>query len=251
MRDDVWAAGEAPPATTGSPPAEIKADHEPTDVLSIGFRELQADPWGWAKAGLGFIGPVFGVTMFGVFAMLAAMFGAIATRDESVMLVGQLVGLGIYVLVVLGIVFASPPLFASFLRATDAALRRQQPMSWGAAYTTATTDLGRVLGAQLLVIGITLLGLIACYLPGIAASVVLSPVMALVAVKGMTGMEAVRASWGYATTHTKWFLLHWFLGVILAVAIYYVPCVGLVFIMPFMAIHQILGIRVLELKEGR
>jgi uncharacterized membrane protein len=96
---------------------------------------------------------------------------------------------------------------------------------------------------------ITVIGMLACYVPGLVASVVLGNAVPLVAIKGLSPTEAVTVCWNHARKHTGWFAVYWLLGIVVTMAVYYVPCVGLAFAMPFLAIYQILGLRVLDLKE--
>lgn len=249
MQDDVWAAGTSTPQAETAPPAALHAGMAASDLLGVAFKELQLDPWGWGKAGLGFLLPMLGAVfvIVGV-VFLPLMIGALS-GDDTILLIGQIAGLSLYILLLLLIVIGSPLLLASLARAADAKLRRNAPIGFSAAWSTATQDLGKVIGTQLLVMAITVIGMLACYVPGLVASVILGNAVPLVAIKGLSPTEAVTTCWNHARKHTGWFAVYWLLGIVVTMAVYYVPCVGLAFAMPFLAIYQILGLRVLELKE--
>ncbi len=247
---DVWAPGTEAPSLMATPAPVVTPLLGGGDLIGLAFKEMQADPWAWGKAGLGFALPIVGVVVAALIAIIVPTFAGLFSGDENLALIGNIVGLGACFLLLLAfLLVGSPLLAASFYRAADRHLSRLERIGFNASWSTLTTDLGRVFGTQLLVFAITMVGIIACYLPGLIAGIVLSLAVPLVAIRGLGPVDAVKQSFQHAKNHTAWFVVYWLIGVIVMMVISYIPCIGIAIALPFYTIYHILGIRVLEIKE--
>lgn len=206
----------------------------PTPVLELlpqWFEVYKKDFAAFILASLG----IMAVTVPLSFAMVIGLYAAIfvgmvpgmAMEDEGVLLLGML---GTTVLGTVGMIavfiLVLTPIQASFTRAVDAHITHGQPISIGAAFSTITEDLGRVLGYAVLHTTLMVVGLMFCYLPGLLFAVVTSFAWQHVVLGKKGGMEAIKESIAHVQAHAGWHVAYIGITMAMALIVTYLPLVG-------------------------
>ncbi len=183
---------------------------------------------------------LYGVMGVGVFASLAG--GAAmqeATGDEDLGgMVGALGSMGsiavaflLFFAFLLFLAAAMAPLSASLYRAIAAHQRGEGTLTFGAAFSTITQDIGATMGTVLLVTICTLVGVMFCYVGAIVPAALFTFALPMVALHRKGALESMRLCAGHAMAHPSehgLFILAYF-GTSLVAG--YIPLFGHVFVL--------------------
>jgi len=185
---------------------------------------------------------LYGVMGIGVFASVAggsALEDATGDQDLGGM-IGALGSMGsiafaflLFVGLLLFLTAAMGPLSASLYRAIAAHQRGEGTLSFGAAFSTITQDIGATMGAVLLVTLCTLVGVLFCYVGALVPAVLFTFALPMVALHRKGAFEALQRCARHAMAHPSdhgLFVLCYF-GVSMVAA--YIPLLGQVFVLAF------------------
>jgi hypothetical protein len=160
--------------------------------------------------------------MFGGFFVGAAMFG-----EEAGLGLGMVGLIGGMAAMIGGIILISAPLTASLYRAMWANLTRSEALGFGAAFSTALQDLGRILGYNVIMAAAVLVGLMFCYVPALGVSLALHFALPELVVHRVSIGEAIALSVRHVRENLSWSLGAWALGMALIVVCSQIPLVGM------------------------
>jgi hypothetical protein len=205
----------------------------------------------YAMLGLGQFAVVFPVTLvaivviyFGIFAvmfgglfgtgMLAAVIGR--TSDDAaglVMVLGELLSMTVMMAFIFGaiglIAAIVAPISASTTRAIAAHQRGEAKLELSSAFSTATQDVAAVIAVTLLVTTVILGGMMFCYLPGLAAMILLSFAFEMVALHRRGALSAVSSAARSAMGNPSFYLMFGLVYFVIMMVAAYVPIIGPMF----------------------
>ena len=238
MGGDVWEG-----STAGSAPMDA-ALPSVMDVLVETFEDYQEHLSGYMLAGAGVVLVMVPLSLLSVFGLLAALVLGMApgliTDDELLTVVGSIggYGLGLTGLILLNVVVFAP-MQASVGRAIADRIAEHHTLDIGAAFSTWSTDIGKVIGAHLFVSLLVMLGMVFCYVPGLVAAVMLGFVVPAVIVHRLSPVAAVRLSIRHASEHLAWHLGYFVVCFGIAMACSYIPFFGVALTVTFLQSFQL------------
>ena len=222
------------------------ADQEP-EVLEL-FGELAGDfkerfaSYFVGGLGIGLI--TMPVTVVAVLLVYGAAFGGMLpgmmVDDEALILGGLFAGLSVSALLATALmVGVLAPLQASLARAMVRHFEGEEELSLGAPFSTATEGLGRLYAYTALHSVVGLVGMLFCYLPGIAWQVLTHFAWCRVVLDDEAPVDALRHSVADVREQPLWHLTYAFLLVVVVVLVSYLPLIG-----AFLAPSVTIGIQV-------
>lgn len=206
----------------------------PIDLLQKSFEAFMANAVGYLLAGLALtlVGLLLatGLTVIwlGSAFVLVPLFAA--TGSEAVgalgLLLAGVVGLAAFV----AAITLPAPLYASLMRTFD--LDGPGGVQFGAVFSHARHDIGRVVVASLAYGGLAAMGMILCFLPGLLVTFALHFVLPAVALDGMGFVDAARRSWEHVTLRPGWALAVWAIYVLVIGVLTQIPLLGALIAIP-------------------
>ena len=230
----------ASPAMWFTPVGDLPS---PMAVLTETLNGLSSSWSGYLWAGLGYTLATLPLVVFGVVAIYLSvlpgiLLGATGT-DEGVTLIsifgGLFFGVALFVAV---LAVASGPLNASLYRAVYAHVAEGSPLTFGAAYTTWTTDLGKVVAVTALQLLATLIAAMFCYFPALIVAAALHLALPAVVFRGVGSMDALRGSILFFRKNPLHHAKVWGVGVLMLLVAANIPFIGGVLAMPMYAAYQ-------------
>lgn len=223
LSDDVWS-----PTATSAAPQTLPTTGQ---ICSAVFDDVQKHFVGYLVSALGVTVVLMPLTLVSVAGMYAVMFAGmapgIAANDEDLMVAGAFGGVGVgMVLLIGGMTLVLGPLLASLHRALWRRLNEGTDLTFGAAFSTIGENVVSVVVVNLLVGGLTAVGAMMCYLPGLILGFALSMAVPLVAIHGMGPLDAIAASIRHTRDHLMWYLPIWGVTVLLYFGLSNVPFIG-------------------------
>jgi len=216
---------------------------DPMDVPRAVWADLTAHPGGYVASGLGY----FAFTML-VVVVIIGMLGlaiapGIALEDETLLVVGAVVGGlayagGILLLVLLVV----PAQMASMMRVIDGAQRGEARLGLSSLFSHARADLGKVALFYFVNQFLVTLGALFFYVPGLVAAAVGAFAFPMVALEGASVGDAYRRAWGHFRDHLGWHVGVWALALV-AFIVLEITLVGLLVAMPVMCAWQVFAYR--------
>lgn len=243
---NVWESG-ADAGAKPSQPVGGSATGELPPVMSLfsaTINDVMANFVGYLVAGLGLMLVTIVLTFVGIGLVYGLMFGGlavgIALDDEAVASIGAIVGMFAGTFALIGLVsVVTGPMTASIYRAVWGNLTRQEPLTFGAPFSTAFTGLAGVLGVTVLTFTIVMFGALFCYLPGLVASLFLHMALPAVVVHGRGPVEAVAWSASHVRENLTWHLGAWGLGMVIMLVGSYIPLIGVAIAVPVYAAYTL------------
>jgi uncharacterized membrane protein len=135
--------------------------------------------------------------------------------------------------VILGFVALFAPLHASLYRAVAAQQRGEKPLELGSAFSTLTQGLMPAIGAACIVVALSLLGVMFCYLPALLVPIFFGFTMGFAALHGLGGTQSARLSLQHAMKNLNWYVMFGILSIVMSMVASYVPVVGPMFAIAF------------------
>ena len=218
-------------------------DLDPVRVPTRVLADLQQNPLGYAIAGAGYMGVIFG-TIVGIFAVIAVLVlpGLIA-EDETLALTGGVLAGLFYVVTLPTLVLAVVPLMnASLLRALEAQRLGDQPLGLGALFSTFRQDAMPIIVFSFVSQMLTLIGMLFCYVPGFIVLAATLLGLPLIVFEGARPIEALQRGFGHLRDHALWHLVVWLvLWVCMSAAQFTI--IGVIFVYPVMMAFQLYAYR--------
>ena len=244
---DAWTPGrdEGTPGLASATAAPAKLP----DVMRLftdTLNDLVANFVDYFLAGLGLFLPVFVVTMVLVTGAMVLGFapmvlGAIVDEPELGSLAGMFVMLGAILVAAFVATAAVAPLQASLGRAVVARIESGEKLGIGSSYSRAGVDVFGILGLTFAQLGLTLIGVMMCYVPGLLVGVALSFALPAMIVHRLGVFEAISRSVKHTVENPLWHLGFFGLGFVILFVGQNVPLVGPVLALPFWLMYTIRG----------
>jgi len=175
---------------------------------------------------------MMGGWVVGIIAMaLLAQLGDLgAALGAVVMVASPFIGMALVLLPILPVVAAIvAPVQASLMRAIAAHQRGEQELSVSSPFDTATQDLARVVITSILLTGLTLVGLLFCYVGALAVPILFGFVHTLVVLHRRSPMEAFAIQFRHLLAHGNQHLMLGVLQIALGMIAGFVPVIGPMF----------------------
>lgn len=243
---DAWRApgqgADGPSDALGPKSPALIADSDPMAVAKALLADLQARPIAYAMCGFGYLAVTFAA--IGVilgFLFVGVGIGA-ASNDETLMVVGGSVGMigyagGLFVFTLVGV----PLMTASMIRAFDHQLHGGAEIGFSSTFSRMRDDqgrLGRVVGFNLMLQMLILVGILFLYIPGLIVAIVGLLALPIVVLEpDVSPMEAMSLAWGHMRKNAGWHVAVWLImiGILLVAEL---SVIGLLFIWPLMVGYQ-------------
>lgn len=191
---------------------------------------------------LGIFGLYFGIALgMGGTMVIGGILGGMIMEYVSeglglvVMLATQFVAILVpFLLIFLFIGFLAAvlaPFNASLVRAVAAHQRGQKELDFPEVFSTISQDLPKVIGAALILSGLTIVGLFMCYLPALAVPIVFGFASSLVAMHRLGPTDGVKSAFTHFSQHMNWHLTFGVVYVGMSMVAGYVPVLGPAFLL--------------------
>lgn len=219
------------------------------ELLSATLEDFMGNLAGYVMAGVVLFAVRVPVTFIGIFFMyfviFAVMIGGMiaaaavasafpADMTDLIMSIGSLgTGLATFVAVMAvmgGLIALLAPLVASVTRAIAAYQRGDSQLDIASAISTITQDLSGTIGVALLLVGLSLVGFLLCYLPGFIVLILGGHAAALVHHHHLRPMAAMRLSAATVMANPGWHLIYWLMIMALSMVAGLVPLLGPLFL---------------------
>lgn len=249
---NVWNAPEAndmgPGATGGGePPSDLS---DPMEVPRRVFEDVRDHLAGYILSGIVMTAVVFAVITGIMVLLFGFMLPGIIMEDETISLIGSLLGMAAYFFGIMGFAFLLMPLMtASMLRAIDAQRAGAQDLGAMAALSTLREDAGRIIGFNLLGVLLTFVGMLFCYVPGLIASALMMFALPMVVFERVPPVTAYQLGWKHMTQHAGWHVAVWLISM-LTVGILSITFVGIIVAYPIMFAFQVFAYRTAYGDQG-
>lgn len=206
----------------------------PIDLVQKSFEALMANPVGFLLSGLAVtlvaIALSTGLLVVWIGSAVVVLPVFAATGSEALSTLGLLL-VGLVGVASLLVVMALPaPVYASLLRTFD--VDGPGAVQFGAAFSRVQPDVGRVVVASLAFGGLTVLGMMFCFLPGLLATFALHFVLPAVALDRMGFVDAARRSWEHVTMRPGWALGVWAIYMLVVGILSQIPLIGAMIAIP-------------------
>ena len=186
-----------------------------------------------------FIFVIYAVIGVGAMVGVGAIIGIGSAVGEEyagiVMIVGQLLMFFAMFVAIFGMAAGLggllAPLTASLFRAVVKHQRGQGALEFGSVFTTITENVGAVIMVQMLLAIGVLVGLMFCYLPGIAFGFATAFAAPLVFIHHRSPMEAVTIALNHTKDNLTWHAIWFAMMLVVGIAASYVPILGPAFLL--------------------
>lgn len=244
---DAWKAPDESAAATAAGKLDLATGpktRNPMDVPTKMFEAFKANIAGWFLAGFAQFGAILAVVFVAVAAMGLGVIPGVVMEDETLLMVGALVGMLVYIVAIFTFsLLVAPLMSAAMIRGLDAERRGEGNIGLTTPFAGITTDAGRVVIFNLIGQAMILCGMLMLYVPGLVAAAVVTFALPIVVLEPETSpMEALGRSWKAITNDPVWHLAQ--VAVLFAaVIVAELTVVGIFVMMPLLAAHQVYAYR--------
>ena len=243
MSDEAWkAGGSSTNSSSAKRPRAIPAEDlgklpSVTKVATEVLQDLFANFGSYLLCGLGAWLVMFPVVLGGVLVTYASLLvPLLAWEDEQLALILFLPTAFAFMVT---LIVVTAPMQAGVARACLAWQRDGEPMGFGSSFRYATVDVGAVIGLELLIAGMALVGVIFCYVPALIVSVVTSLAFPALVVHRLGAMGSLSASIEHVRKHIGWHAGFWGLGLGMVIVCQNIPVIGPFLMLPLFYSYQI------------
>ena len=225
-------------------PHGIRELPSPLSVLTATLTGVSSAWSGYLTAGWGLTLVTLPISIVAIIAAgLAVWSGLVLAGDggyEGLASVGLIGGMMMAIgIVLVSVAVVAGPLNASLYRAVQAHIEEGTPLTIGAAFSSVTTDVGKVLGVLALQFVVTVIAAGFCYFPVFIASAALHLAFPAVVLNRLGPTDAIRGSIARFRAHPAHHFKSWGLGFLMLVVVANIPLVGSLFAMPLYAAYQV------------
>lgn len=243
MSDEAWKAGEVAKSSGGlKRPRPIPAEDygklpSVTKVATEVLQDLFANFGAYLLCGLGTWVVLFPVVLGGVVLTYASLLVPLLVWEDEQL--AWMLFIPTFMVFVLTMVVVSAPLQAGVARAALAWQRDGEPMGFGSAFRYATADLWAVIGLELLIALMALVGAVFCYVPALIVALLTSLAFPALVVHRLGATGSLSASIEHVRKHIGWHAGFWGLGLGMLIICQNIPVIGAFLSLPLFYNYQI------------
>jgi uncharacterized membrane protein len=234
--DDVWKSSDASPVGVRAAGQRFQGGELPNlgAMISELLSDLMGNFGGWLSLGVGNLLMAVVAVVLIVPPYLMTVLPMLNDSDATLMLPGL-------VLLSVAVVFVSLlqlPLTNGQYRALLRYQRGEAPLGVSAPFGEAATGLGTVFALTLVIGGLSMLAVMACYLPVFLLSAMVGLAFPAVVVHRVGALSAVALSMRHARQYPTWTLGFWAIGFAMVLVGSQIPLVGTMLTTPlYIAFH--------------
>ncbi len=238
VEENVWSAGEAAvqkPSLMGAGEGSVEGGQTP-DVLMLlseTFKDFVAHWVGYGLAGLGFFVVAFPVALALALVLGGVMVAGVVTGDPEAANLAILGAVGLLMLLVPVISAVIVLLQGSLYRAFWHHETEGEEIGFRSPFTRMFQDVLPMELGLFGTMGLTFVGTLMCYLPGLLVGVFAIFVLPAIAIHRLSVVEAFKLSFTHVKEHFVWHLAFWGINFVLVMIAGNLPIIGYLLVIPF------------------
>lgn len=214
-----------------------------TVVARAVFADLKDHVVGYALAGASYLAATTALVVLAIGLLGLCMAPGIVKEDETLLVVGGLVGMIPYI----GLIFAFaligfPLMSASLLRALEAQRSGDGAIGFGSLYSGNGDRTWPIVWFYLMSQALILVGALFLYVPGMIAFAVTTFAFPIVVLEEVSPVQALQLGWDHVRRNAAWHLGVWLLLIPAFLALE-LTVIGLMFIFPVLVAYQLYAYR--------